>query len=199
MSMFAHFTKAMASGFFLVIGCSALISSGNTYVGAALFTVALCAICSLETPLYTGAVGYARTGADFAKLAVALLGNMAGCAVLGLLVSVASPEMSADAAALVLRKVYPPHTAFILSFVCGILMFTAVHIFRTRKSYVGILTCVPAFIICSFEHSIAYMGYMGLGRIATLPVLLSMLIFVIGNGAGALVINLIVQFGRKKD
>ena len=53
----------------------------------------------------------------------------------------------------------------ILGALCGILVYIAVDYFRSDKDkkslpkYILVFTCVPAFILCGFEHSVADMFY----------------------------------------
>ena len=71
---------------------------------------------------------------------------------------------------------------------CGILMYTAVEVFKTGKSPLGIFFCVPAFIIAGFEHSIADMFYFFSARMFSGEVAVFLLVVVIGNSVGGMLL-----------
>jgi len=82
------------------------------------------------------------------------------------------------------------YASLILGFFCGILMYIAVHNYRTNTGagrYIGIFTAVPVFIIAGFEHSVADMFYLSAGITADkIPQgLLFLLTVSVGNGIGA--------------
>ncbi|MDR1674346.1 MAG: formate/nitrite transporter family protein [Oscillospiraceae bacterium] len=184
--------QGILSGILIVIGCTVYLSCENKYVGAVLFSVALLSICSLNLPLFTGSVGFVKSLNDIINLLLCLAGNTVGCAVAGLSVGVAYPEVSAAAlASSALKFGSHPVAAFAASVMCGILMYTAVYIYRNNEGisrYIGILICVPTFILCRFEHSIANLGYLFIAK-AGITNLLNLPLFIIGNAAGSLLIR----------
>ena len=73
-------------------------------------------------------------------------------------------------------------------------MYIAVDEFKTHnRSLIGIICCVPAFILTGFEHSIADLFYLCCSGIFNLKVILFILIIMIGNAVGALAHNLIIE------
>ena len=68
------------------------------------------------------------------------------------------------------------------------LMYTAVWSFRERKTPLGILFCIPVFVLSGFEHSIADMFYFALAGLFRLQSLWFLLLVVLGNSLGGLFI-----------
>jgi len=85
---------------------------------------------------------------------------------------------------------FPLYT-FIRGFFCGILMYLAVSIYKEKNSVLGILFCVPVFILCGFEHSIADMFYLGASGIFSVKIILFTALVVAGNTFGAIVLPLL--------
>ena len=63
----------------------------------------------------------------------------------------------------------------------------------------GILFCVPVFILSGFEHSIADMFYFGASGIFSLSVALFMLAVVIGNSLGGMLLSALTLIGGRKN
>ena len=85
---------------------------------------------------------------------------------------------------------FPLYT-FIRGFFCGILMYLAVSIYKEKNSVLGILFCVPVFILCGFEHSIADMFYLGASGIFSVKIIPFTALVVAGNTFGAIVLPLL--------
>lgn len=188
------------AGLMVGIGGSVYLRSVSFFygrgMGAILFSVALLTICYFGMFLYTGKVGYLGerfTLPDFYTLLCGLVGNYVGATGTGLLLSWALPALKEDAVAAATGKLsYSAGQTLILGFFCGILMYAAVKIFNTHKTPMGILFCIPAFIIAGFEHSIADMFYLAAGGVAfTGKGLLFLLLVVIGNSLGGIFIPLL--------
>ena len=183
---------SFAAGVFIGIGGSVFLSCDVKYVGAVLFAVALLTICNLRLYLFTGKIGYlaiSHTKADVLDVVVTLLGNFAGTLFSGLLVSYAKPALMEKAAQSCSAKLaLAPLPTLVLAFFCGILMYTAVAIYKEQKSVWGIFFCVPVFILSGFEHSIADMFYLFTARIFTAEAFVFLLIVILGNTLGGMFI-----------
>jgi nitrite transporter NirC len=194
--------RSALSGVLIVVGCTANLASENRVVGAFLFTVALCSICNLRLTLYTGSVGYLRHGREIPNLLLCLLGNLAGCLGAGVAVRYGFPSVAAAAQRAMDGKLaLAVHSTLIASVFCGILMFIAVETFKTQQNagkYAGIFTCVPVFILCGFEHSVANLGYFALsGLPPSLTAVGFILLCVLGNGVGALLFSIPLREKQK--
>ena len=183
------------AGTMIAIGGSVLLSCDNRYLGAALFTVALLSICLFGFNLYTGKVGFLVKEHSRDKLAVTfsgLLGNILGTLIMGLLVGIALPKLVDSAsAACVNRLGQTGLQTLIRGFFCGILMYTAVWVYREKGKIVGILFCVPVFILAGFEHSIADMFYFFLARSFGADSFSFLTIVVLANSLGGVFIPFI--------
>ena len=83
-----------------------------------------------------------------------------------------------------------------MSIGCGILIYYAVDIFKKHNSVIGILLCVPTFIICGFNHCIANIYYIIASREFTIDALIFIIICIIGNSIGSLICNYVDNFKK---
>ena len=183
---------AILAGISIGIGGTVYLRVENPVAGALLFTVGLFGVCTCSLHLFTGRAGYLISEGPryLLDLAVTWRGNLLGAGGLGFalrLTRVASIAEKAGA----LCSVKLGDTAgsvFILSLLCGVLMFIAVDGFRknehTAGKYIGLFLCVSAFILCGFEHCVANMFYFSVAGTWSWEALLSMAIMTLGNLAG---------------
>ncbi len=178
------------AGIMISIGCAVYLASANKYVGAVMFSVALLTICYKGYNLYTGKIGFivnAHSKQDISTLLLGLLGNTLAMMAFGAMLGFALPNLQETAVSVVSAKLSQGFaSALIRAIFCGILMYIAVSLYREKKTVVGIIFCIPVFILSGFEHSIADMGYFavagewsakGLGYIWTI---------ILGNSIGAM-------------
>ena len=189
----ASVPDGLLAGLMVSIGGTVLLSCDNRYLGALLFCVALLAICCFGFNLYTGKVGFLLRDHSRAALAstfLGLLGNLLGTLLVVLLIAAALPPLrDAALAACEKRLTQLPLQTLLRGFFCGILMYVAVWTFREKKTVLGILFCIPVFVLSGFEHSIADMYYFALAGIFFRPEsLLFLLLVVLGNSLGGLFI-----------
>lgn len=180
------------AGVMVSIGGTVLLSVDNRYVGAALFSVALLAICYFGFNLYTGKVGFlwrAHGREELSAAFLGLFGNFLGTLLASALIILALPALrEAALSACEKRLLQTPVQTLLRSSFCGILMYTAVWIYREKKTVAGILFCIPVFVLAGFEHSIADMFYFALAGLFTLRAALFLLLVVLGNSLGGLFI-----------
>lgn len=193
--MLKTFRESLCAGILITIGGTVFLSCENKTVGAVLFSVALLCICYKSYYLFTGKIGYIveqHTKQDFLNLDIGLFGNLAATFFLGMLLRTVLPNISEKAAEMCSAKLaqFPLYT-FIRGFFCGILMYLAVSIYKEKNSVLGILFCVPVFILCGFEHSIADMFYLGASGIFSVKIILFTALVVAGNTFGAIVLPLL--------
>lgn len=91
----------------------------------------------------------------------------------------------------------PLLSVFFKSIWCGFLMFTAVDIYKEHKSLIGIIFCIPTFILCGFEHSIADSFYFFSTGTYTLQMLIFILVTVTGNAVGANLFKILLKIDKK--
>ena len=181
--MLKTFRESLCAGILITIGGTVFLSCENKTVGAVLFSVALLCICYIVEQ---------HTKQDFLNLDVGLFGNLAATFLLGMLLRTVLPNIGEKAAEMCSAKLaqFPLYT-FIRGFFCGILMYLAVSIYKEKNSVLGILFCVPVFILCGFEHSIADMFYLGASGIFSVKIILFTALVVAGNTFGAIVLPLL--------
>lgn len=194
---------AISAGIMIAIGGSVFLSCDSKYVGAVLFSVALLCICYLGYYLFTGKIGYLAN--DFSKknilnLCVGLAVNLIVTFLLGMLISFAFPALPQKAYIMCTAKL---EQTFLITFIraifCGVLMYTAVEIFKEKKTPLGIIFCIPVFILCGFEHSIADMFYFGASGIFKAKILTFELATVLGNTVGGLALPLLSKLSVGKQ
>lgn len=185
--------KALLAGMLIGIGCVVYLNLKpvNSIVAAVAFSIALVSIVALELNLYTGKVGYLVYSTkknivdNIANLLLILSCNIVGVVIVSMICYNETTHLVA--AELCLQKNSKSVFRLIAdSFMCGILMFTAVESYKKTKLFIPVIMCVTTFILCGFEHSIAYMGYimMGTSSAVTLLVIFLMIIF---NGVGSII------------
>ena len=185
--------KALLAGMLIGIGCVVYLNLKpiNGIVAAVAFSIALVSIVALELNLYTGKVGYLVYSTkknivdNIADLLLILSCNIVGVVIVSMICYNETTHLVATE--LCLQKNSKSVFRLIAdSFMCGILMFTAVESYKKTKLFIPVIMCVTTFILCGFEHSIAYMGYimMGTSSAVTLLVIFLMIIF---NGVGSII------------
>ena len=174
----------------------------NKIAGALFFSVALLCICFQGYSLYTGKIGFIIS--DHSREAVGtlvfgLLGNVIATLLFGIALGYAIPSIKAVSIPLCEAKLtQEPLAAFIRATFCGILMYQAVSIFNNyNKNVLGILLCIPVFILSGFEHSIANMFYFATAGIFSPKLCIYILIVILGNSVGAIFCDLPSIFKKK--
>ena len=201
--MLKAFTSGICAGVMVGIGGAIYLSCENKVVGAVLFSVALLTICLLGMYLYTGKIGlFAEdvTVKNAMMLPMGLIGNWIGATAFGLLFTVAKPGLLESATALCQNKLtQSPLQTILLGAFCGILMYSAVKPWGVHKTPFGIFFCIPTFILCGFEHSIADMFYFAAGRVFEPKRVLFLTLVVIGTTLGGMLIPFLMQIGARAD
>ena len=135
-------------------------------------------------------LGYLKT------LIFTLLGNLLGTIITALLIlNTIIFNISIRAREMVIIKISDNYLSiFILSVLCGILMYIAVNNFKKEEDsiikYLSIFICVVVFILCGFEHCIANMYYISLAKAWAFKSAISMLFMIFGNSFGAIIMSL---------
>ena len=193
--------SAVCAGIMISIGGSVFLACENRYVGAALFSVALLCICYLGYYLFTGKIGYLANDfslKNIATLSIGLVFNLLITFLIGMLIRFALPNLAVSANVICTAKL---EQAFFVTFIravfCGVLMYTAVEIFKEKKTPIGIIFCIPVFILSGFEHSIADMFYFGASGIFSAKILSFELAAILGNTVGSLILPLLSKASEK--
>ena len=200
--MIRKILSGVCAGILISIGGTIFLSCENKIVGAVLFTVALLCICMKGFSLFTGKVGYlveAHGREEISVLLWGLLGNAVGTGVCGYILSFVLPAVSENAITITTAKLAQSVPgAFVRAVFCGILMYLAVSIFRDKKTIAGIVFCIPVFILCGFEHSIADMFYFAVRGYMDWQAILYLIIIILGNSLGGVLLPLLQLPGSRK-
>ena len=196
------FLSGFAAGILISIGGTVFLSCDIRYVGAILFSVALLCICYKGYSLFTGKIGFIPEKHDrevFSVLLLGLLGNAAATILCGFAIRYAVPAVG-DAAEVIctakLAQSFP--SALIRGIFCGILMYLAVSIYRDKNTITGIVFCIPVFILCGFEHSVADMFYFAASGIISLQAFGYICLIIIGNAIGGMLLPVITGALKKQ-
>lgn len=191
------------AGILISIGGAVYLSCDNKYAGAVLFSVALLCICYQGYSLYTGKICYIpqkHGKEEFSVLLTGLLGNVAATTVCGYALRYAIPKIGEAALNACNAKLEQEFLqTFIRAVFCGTLIFLAVDIFRNHKTPLGIIFCIPVFILSGFEHSVADMFYFASSGIVSLQAFIFIWIVILGNSIGGALIPLLSLYGGKNN
>lgn len=204
--------KTLRQVFFLGLSAGVMIGIGGAVflacndgtlfgkvAGAVLFSVALMSICLTGMYLYTGKICYIFDNSDrtcLLSLVVGIVGNYIGALFVGLITSLASPVIHSRAQLLTAAKLDMKwYNVIIMAFLCDILIYIAVQVYKTKKSVVGIIFCIPTFILCGFEHSIADMYYVSAAHSFSIDTAVFILLVIAGNTLGGVFIPVLFKLG----
>lgn len=196
------------SGF---ISLRANVISSNSIIGAILFSFGLLIICSFNYNLYTGKICYLLEKTDekiknkLINLFIILVGNLFGTLFVATAIKFSLSDNSTNnqlvntLKSIVDSKLnYSWYQSIVLSFFCGMLVYIAVESFKSINwplgKYLILILAISGFIICGFEHSIANMFYYFLNSTFNIKIVLSLILFIIGNSLGGLFIPALNKF-----
>ena len=195
--------SGVSAGVCIALGGSVFLACENRVVGAVLFSVALLCICMKGYALFTGKVGFLpeeHTKSAVELLLLGLLGNLIGTLLCGLLLRYALPASGETARTICEAKLtQAAPVTLVRGFFCGVLMYLAVSIWKERKTPLGILFCIPVFILSGFEHSIADMFYFAASGIVSLRACGFLWLVIIGNALGAMLLPGLNLLGKGAD
>ena len=77
-------------------------------------------------------------------------------------------------------------------------MYLAVSIYKEKNNVIGIIFCIPVFILAGFEHSIADLFYFAASGIVSLKALGFIWTVILGNSIGAVILPLL-SFKRRTN
>ena len=189
------FVRAILAGVAIGIGGAVLLGTMGInpelkWVGAILFSIGLFTVFTFGLDLYTGKVGYMFDDKPWTygiDLLIMLVGNFIGT----LLIAQCMPMADQCVPGFIdgrLNMLDSPITVILKGIFCGILMFIAADVYKTKKSYLGAFICVPVFILAGSEHSIADMYYFCAAGVFSLDALFFIILVAIGNAIGGILI-----------
>ncbi|MBO7361520.1 MAG: formate/nitrite transporter family protein [Clostridia bacterium] len=199
-----YFAGGVAAGILISLGGGVFLSAEERTVGAIFFSTALLCICMLGFNLYTGKICYfpfAACREKLCELLAGLCGNIVATLGCGYLISLALPAAGEAAKTLCDGKLDGQKwwQTLLRAFFCGMLVYLSVEIYRKHRTPVGIVFCIPTFILSGYEHSIADFFYFGTARELSVRSLLFLLTVILGNSAGGIILPLLTRAAGKKD
>ena len=195
--------KGIIAGILISLGGFAYLSVDNKYVGALLFCLALSCIVIRGDYLYTGRVCYLPNNfsATYAiELLIGIVSNFIGTFVCGVLLHFVNNDTTSKAIEMCTTKLDSNTLLqiFIKAIFCGILIFLSVDLYKSHKTLIPLLLCIPAFILSGFEHSIADMFYFSIAGMINLQSVVFIVVVIIGNLFGGIIINTLSIFIKER-
>lgn len=201
--MLSKIINGMFAGILISLGGTVYLACDNKYIGAVLFSVALLSICYQGYSLYTGKICYIpqkHSKEEISVLLTGLLGNVIATTVCGYAMAYAVPRLKEVALnACTLKLEQNALQTVIRGIFCGILIYIAVDIYKKFKTPVGIIFCIPVFILSGFEHSVADMYYFATSGIVSLKAFIFIWLVILGNTIGGMLIPALSLLGGKKN
>ncbi len=188
--------KGIYAGILISIGGIAYLAIENKIAGAFIFSFGLLTVCIYSFNLYTGKVGYILVNKPkyIIELLLSLIGNFIGTFAVGTLMRFTRFENYIETSTNIVNVKLNDNllSIFILSIMCGIIMYIAVNNYKKEKDvigkYISIFMGVMAFILCGFEHCVANMFYFSIAGVFSLKVLVYLFVMVLGNTVGSVII-----------
>ena len=177
------------AGASISIGAAIYLSCQSKVAGALLFSIGLILVVTYGFNLYTGMIGYVRSGRELLRALWAFLANALGC-----MLSLLMPNGEASRAAELWQGKLENGllTVFVRAVVCGVLIFACVNYAKKHDGVAAlayIVLAVAAFILCGAEHSVADICFLFAARAFSLQSALFILVVAAGNAVGSLVLS----------
>lgn len=193
-----YLIKSIFAGIMIGIAGTVYLRVNNNLFGSFLFSIGLLVICMYGMNLFTGKVGYILINKFnyIYELLITIVGNFIGTFLVARLVLLTRYKSISDKAFELVNLKLNDNllSIFILSMLCGILMYIAVNNYKKINNEIGkyscIFMCVMVFILSGFEHSIANMYYISVANLLSLKSLLYILVMLLGNSVGSILIAL---------
>ena len=191
-----HIFKSMLAGMLIAVAgavflsCQTMIPDKSIakVVGSFLFSIGLISVLVLEADLFTGKIGYVDTWSKLGLASIALVFNLIIAFLIGLLYKgINFSIISANGAfPFDSRLAKEWYQLLFDGFICGILIYLAVELYKKTKSFIPVIMCVMAFILSGAEHSIADAFYLGASQLS-LVAFGKLGLVIVGNAAGSLI------------
>lgn len=146
------------------------LSVGGGILGSILFAIGLLCVVFSGSFLYTGKAGSWNFRPftfkqDVSSLFMILIGNIIGCFIIGIIAKISGTLENNEilTGVILSRERHDAIQTIARGIGCGVLMELAVWSYREKESILGVLFCVPAFILSGFYHSVADAFYYVVG------------------------------------
>lgn len=191
--------KAIMAGVYIGIAGLVYLSLENHIIGAFLFSFGLLVVVTKGYHLYTGQVGhlFPYSKGYLVVLLKTILGNMIGIAIVAFLFRLTgiSSVVTAGSDLFASKLVNAWYETLVLAIFCGMMVYIAIDSFKNVKHDLAkimiLVFAVMIFVLSKFEHSIVNMLYFFLSDMYTIKALLYLFLMILGNGIGAIILNLV--------
>ena len=158
--------KGILGGIAIGLGCIGYLMAPDRVSGAFLFSIGLLSILNLKWNLFTGVI---CKSLFVNKIGITYICNLIGIILMAIFYAVKAEGNLEAVKVLASKKMDAGHISRIFAGVlCEICIYIAVIGFNKMKSEIVkcliVIVSVMVFVLCGFEHSIADMFYMLLGR-----------------------------------
>lgn len=171
-------TKSILAGAYISLAGLAYLYIGGV-LGAVLFAFGLLGVIQSKSLLYTGRIYFEK---ELSILALVLIGNIIGCALIGGLCWIAYPQLHDVAQGIIAKRIDDSLVSCVIKGAfCGVVMTTAV-ISAKVHNWWPLLLGIPFFILSGFYHSIADAYYFMIAP--DIKYLLPWVFIVFGNWLG---------------
>lgn len=192
------FYSAVMAGVMTGLGGAAFLGAEHREVGALLFSIGMFAALALGLPLYIGrcAGALCHKPRQAGMLPGLLLGNLLGAILCGLVYGLAVTSRAPALQAARLEQAFL--STLVRGVFCGMIIYTGSQAWKTMQTSkpVGTLLAVTAFVVSSFENSIADAFYFSAAFSQTgvfePKVLVFLLAAVLGNTIGPVLLCLAI-------
>ena len=174
----------LAAGVAIGIAGLAYLKTGSAWV----FPIGLFMVCFFSLYLYTGRICYAKLE-DTRDLILMLLCNFIGAALVGIFAHFNYPELAQKATELAAVKLNEGWWVIPRAILCNIMIFTAVHSWKTLSKpndIIGLIFATAVFVMCGFEHCVANAFYFACAGTYEIGVIWFLLLNALGNTIGGL-------------
>ena len=185
------------AGASISVGAAIYLSCQSKVAGALLFSIGLILVVTYGFNLYTGMIGYVRSGRDLLRALWAFLANALGCT-LSLLMPNGGAARAAELWQGKLENGLP--IVFVRAVVCGVLIFACVNYAKKHGGVAAlayIVLAVAAFILCGAEHSVADICFLFAARAFSPQSVGFILVVAAGNAVGSLILSFWEERTRK--
>lgn len=176
------FKKSVFASLCIALGVAVQLNIGNP-LGALLFSFGLLVICKEDANLFTGKVGFLWRN-RFLDLFPILGINLLFGWIFGNILGIANSNLVVEANSRISSWEFSKEF-FLQSFFCGVIMYLAVKLYKGKNLY-GIFIGVPLFILCGFQHCIANIIILGIGKTFSATIFLCIL----GNTLGSIFVSI---------
>jgi formate/nitrite transporter FocA (FNT family) len=177
---------------------SIVFLSTDKIIGSFLFSIGLLTILFFKLDLYTGKIGYITENENSLELLIIWIGNLLGCFITALCYRNTCKIKAINIETIVELKLnYTIFEILFFSFLCGILIFIAVEVYKKSNEaimkIVAVILCIAVFILIGAEHCVADMFYIFLANKINIYSISFILFVTLGNSLGSIFIYKIIN------